>query len=238
MILRSFQLVDIPDHSVMPHIHVGFIDAVILTPRWHLNVRVREQKLAHTGIQCKTVHPTSGCQHKHSGAAIDHIPGRRQLMSRLQKIGLSDLGPPTLATVNSKDGSKVYPFMGCYGIGITRVMGVIVEKFNDEKGIIWPQSVAPFQVHLIGLNLEEKEVAKKAEDTYKLLQAEEIEVLFDDREGANAGEKFADSDLIGIPYRVVISKKTEDKLEVKKRSEKETEFMNLDELLTKLKKSP
>ena len=140
--------------------------------------------------------------------------------------------------VNSKDGSKVYPFMGCYGIGITRVMGVIVEKFNDEKGIIWPQSVAPFQVHLIGLNLEEKEVAKKAEDTYKLLQAEEIEVLFDDREGANAGEKFADSDLIGIPYRVVISKKTEDKLEVKKRSEKETEFMNLDELLTKLKKSP
>jgi len=125
-----------------------------------------------------------------------------------------------------KDGNKKVVSAGCYGLGISRVMGTIVEVFNDEKGIIWPESVAPYKVHVVGLDLEDKEVAEKAEKTYKLLQAEGVEVLFDDRVGVSAGEKFADADLIGIPYRVVISKKTGDKLEVKKRSEKETEFMS------------
>lgn len=137
--------------------------------------------------------------------------------------------------INDKAGSKVYPFMGCYGIGISRVMGVIVETFNDEKGIIWPEAVAPFQVHLVGLNLEEKEVSKKAEETYQLLQAEGIEVLFDDRAEVNAGEKFADSDLIGIPYRVVVSKKAGQSLEVKRRDKTETEFLSLEDLIKKLK---
>lgn len=136
-----------------------------------------------------------------------------------------------------RTGKKEYPIMGCYGLGISRVMGVIVEKYNDEKGITWPESVAPFQIHLVGLDLDDPSVAKKAEDTYKLLQADGVEVLFDDRIGISAGEKFADADLIGIPYRVVVSKKTEDKLEVKKRSEKETSFMSLkqivDSILTK-----
>ncbi len=119
-----------------------------------------------------------------------------------------------------KDGKKHFPVMGCYGIGISRAMGVIVEKFHDEKGIIWPEAVSPFQVHLIGLDSE-------GESVYKLLQSDGIEVLFDDRLDASAGQKFADADLIGIPYRVVVSKRTEGKLEVKKRSEKQTQFMNL-----------
>lgn len=134
-----------------------------------------------------------------------------------------------------RDGKKQYPVMGCYGIGISRIMGVIVEKYHDDKGIIWPDSVAPFQLHLVGLDMDDSVVAKKAEDTYKLLQAEGVEVLFDDRVGVSAGEKFADSDLIGIPYRVVISKKTAEKLEVKKRSEKETKFLSLEELLSLIK---
>ena len=121
--------------------------------------------------------------------------------------------------------------MGCYGLGISRVMGVIVETFNDERGIVWPEEAAPFKVHLVGLDLDDQKIKAETEKVYKLLQAEGVEVLFDDRVDVSAGGKFADADLIGIPYRVVISKKTADKLEVKKRSEKETNFYSLQDLL-------
>ncbi len=130
-----------------------------------------------------------------------------------------------------KDGKPQPYYMGCYGIGLGRTLATLVEFCNDEKGIIWPESVAPFTVHVVGLDLEDTAVKKKAEDVYKLLQAEGVEVLFDDRTDVSAGAKFADADLIGIPYRVVISKKTGDKLEVKKRSEKETKFIAFDQLL-------
>jgi prolyl-tRNA synthetase len=134
-----------------------------------------------------------------------------------------------------KDDQRKYPIMGCYGLGISRVMGVIVEKFNDEKGIIWPESVAPFMVHLVGLDLENVEVYKKVEGVYKQLQAEGVEVLFDDRKEIRAGEKFADADLIGIPWRIVVSRKTEEKLEIKKRAETETQFLTLSDLLSLIK---
>ena len=130
-----------------------------------------------------------------------------------------------------KDGERRIVSAGCYGLGISRTMGAIVEIYHDDKGIIWPESVAPFQVHLVGFDLENKEVLNNAGKIYKLLQAEGVEVLFDDRAGVSAGAKFADSDLIGIPYRVVISKKTGDKLEIKKRSEKETKFVSFEEFL-------
>lgn len=141
-----------------------------------------------------------------------------------------------------RDGKKKLVQAGCYGIGISRTMGAIVEVFNDEKGIIWPEAVAPFRVHLIGLDLENeqssfssksKEIRARVEHIYKLLQAEGIEVLYDDRVGPSAGEKFADADLIGIPIRVVISKKTGEKLEVKRRDKKETEFLSFEELKEK-----
>ncbi len=133
---------------------------------------------------------------------------------------------------SSQDGQKTIVSAGCYGLGISRTMGAIVEVFHDERGIIWPESVAPLQVHIVGLDLEEEKVNKEAEKVYKLLQVEGVEVLFDDRIDVSAGAKFADADLIGIPYRVVISKKTQDgKLELKKRSEKETTFTTLPELI-------
>jgi prolyl-tRNA synthetase len=133
------------------------------------------------------------------------------------------------------DGKMKPYYMGCYGIGLPRTLAAIVEVHNDEKGIIWPEEVSPFKVHLIGLDLNDDSIKKSAENTYKLLLAEGIEVLFDDREDTMAGAKFADADLIGIPYRVVISKRTGDKLEVKKRSEKETNFYNLEDLIKVLK---
>lgn len=128
-----------------------------------------------------------------------------------------------------KDGKEHYAFMGCYGIGISRVMGILVEKSHDERGIVWPESVSPFQVHLISIKENEK-----AEKVYKELLDAGIEVLFDDRDEASAGQKFADADLIGIPVRLVVSQKTGDKIEFKKRTEKESELLSLEEVLKRL----
>lgn len=105
-----------------------------------------------------------------------------------------------------EDGGSVPVWMGSYGIGITRLMGVVAEKYSDEKGLVWPESIAPFTVHLIGLNLEDSEVRDWAEGVYNSLQDKGIDVLFDDRD-VRTGEKFADSDLLGLPYRVVVSRK-------------------------------
>jgi len=129
----------------------------------------------------------------------------------------------------NEEGKDIAVWIGSYGIGVTRVMGVIVEKFSDEKGIVWPESVAPYKVHLINIRSEEK-----AEKIYNKLQEENIEVLWDDRE-VGAGEKFADADLIGIPYRLVVSEKTGDKIEVKRRDSDKTEMLNLEELIQKVR---
>lgn len=109
-------------------------------------------------------------------------------------------------TITDQEGQSLPVWMGSYGIGVTRLMGVLVEKFSDEKGIVWPVSVAPFTVHLVALNTDNQEILDWANGVYANLTKAGVEVLFDDRD-ARAGEKFADSDLIGIPYRVVVSKK-------------------------------
>ncbi len=118
-----------------------------------------------------------------------------------------------------KDGTSQDVMMGCYGIGLNRLVGTVVEVFHDESGIVWPKSVAPFQVHLIGIDLE------KGDALYKKLIDQGIEVLYDDRD-IRAGEKFADSDLLGIPIRIVVSAKTGDQIEIKKRSEQNAELID------------
>ncbi len=138
---------------------------------------------------------------------------------------------PHNATFVDKDGSEKYFWMGSYGIGIGRCMSTLVETHNDEKGIMWPKSVAPFTVHLVGLNLEDAQVARMANSHYEKLVEAGVEVLFDERVDVSAGAKFADADLIGCPYRVVVSKKTGDTVEVKKRNEQEATQMTFDSLL-------
>lgn len=124
--------------------------------------------------------------------------------------------------------------MGSYGIGPGRLMGTVVELLSDDKGIVWPESIAPFRVHLIALGTS-GEVGVFAEALYEKLQTLGVETLFDDRD-LRPGEKFADSDLIGIPWRVVVSEKTlkEGKIEVKKRTEEKAEFMNETDFLKSL----
>jgi prolyl-tRNA synthetase len=138
-----------------------------------------------------------------------------------------------ISVINS-EGEKIYPIMGCYGIGISRTMGVIVETFNDERGIIWPESVAPFKVHLVSLAGKSEEVARRADNVYAELTKLGFEVLYDERENVGAGAKLADADLLGIPYRVVVSEKSGELVEQKKRNEKEAKLISLAELVKSL----
>jgi len=133
-------------------------------------------------------------------------------------------------TFIDKDGQEKLLWTGAFGIGIDRAMGLIVEANHDERGITWPKSVSPFDVHLIDLNKDKK----SAEKVYEELQKNQTEVLFDDREDVSAGVKFADADLIGLPARLVVSEKTKDKIEWKARDSQKTELLSLKEVLQKL----
>ncbi len=104
-----------------------------------------------------------------------------------------------------ENGSEKPVILGSYGIGITRLMGTLVEIFSDEKGLVWPESVAPFQYHLVSLGKPGDDISKTADALYDELTKAGVEVLYDDRD-ARAGEKFAESDLLGIPKRIVVGK--------------------------------
>ena len=128
-----------------------------------------------------------------------------------------------------KLGQRKMVLMGCYGIGIQRLMGTVAEVTSDEKGLNWPQSIAPFAIQLIEVKSSNPEVRKKTEKIYQELQEAGIEVLYDDRD-LSAGEKFADADLLGIPWRAVISEKTGDKVELKKRNSDKSELVEPEKL--------
>lgn len=129
------------------------------------------------------------------------------------------------------EGNQKPIYLASYGIGITRVMGVIVEKFSDEKGLVWPRNIAPAQVYIARLE-DSSDVVKVADDLYAKLLKQGIEIIYDDRV-LRPGEKFADADLLGIPYRVVVSNKTieQRKFEFKSRTEKEAKFLDFDGIL-------
>ncbi len=134
-----------------------------------------------------------------------------------------------------EQGNKKPVIMGSYGIGPGRVMATIVELKHDDNGIIWPENISPYKVSLVGLNLEEESVSEQAESVYRSLISAGIDVLYDDRKDTTAGQKFSDMDLIGIPYRAVVSQKTGDGIELKKRSEKESKVVNINQLIDILK---
>jgi len=127
--------------------------------------------------------------------------------------------------VNDDKGEKLPILMASYGIGISRLVATIVEKYHDDKGIIWPEAVAPFKVHLISIKKD-----AEAEKVYNELTLKGIEVLLDDRD-VSAGAKFADADLIGLPWRLVVSDKAGVKIEVKKRNESASRLLDLAEVL-------
>lgn len=136
--------------------------------------------------------------------------------------------PLDLSYLN-ETGEKNFVYMGSYGIGVSRLVGTIVEVLSDERGIVWPESVAPYDVHVVYIPGSEAVVTRAEEIAQKL--SESMDVLYDDRD-LRAGEKFADSDLLGIPYRIIVSERgiTEDTVEIKRRSDGETIVVKRKEL--------
>ncbi|MFA5925462.1 MAG: aminoacyl--tRNA ligase-related protein [Parcubacteria group bacterium] len=161
----------------------------------------------------------------------DFLEEKAVEVGNIFKLGTKYSAPFNLA-VDDEKGDKKTIVMGCYGIGLQRLMGTIVEVNRDEKGIIWPETVAPFEVHLISIGKNEE-----AEKIYKILTDKNIETMFDDRD-ASAGEKFADADLMGIPYRAVISEKSlkAGGIELKKRNEPTGKIVEIGAFIKELEK--
>lgn len=127
-------------------------------------------------------------------------------------------------------GHEQAAIMGCYGIGTSRLLQCVIEANHDERGIVWPKSLSPYDVHVVGLGLDRPEVGAKAEALYAALQSKGLEVLFDDRPDATAGVKFNDADLLGLPVRVTVSPRSleKDAVEVKRRSGSDVELVPYD----------
>ena len=138
---------------------------------------------------------------------------------------------PLELNFTDEDGSVKPVLMGSYGIGPSRLMGLIAEHFADDKGLVWPENVAPYKVYLVSIG----DVTEQANELYETLQNAGVSVLFDDR-NERPGAKFGDAELIGLPYRVTISERLlgESKLEFTRRNTGETALLTLDELLAKI----
>jgi prolyl-tRNA synthetase len=134
--------------------------------------------------------------------------------------------------LKDREGQEKNVLMGCYGIGLGRLMGAVVEVHHDARGIIWPKEVAPYQVHLLDLGRK-----RESEKIYRDLQKQGLEVLYDDRQSKTAGEKFAEADLIGVPLRLVVSERTLQKnsLEIKKRTDQKARLCSIKSFLTSQK---
>ena len=135
-----------------------------------------------------------------------------------------------------RDGQQQPIIMGCYGIGVGRLLAAAIEQNHDEKGIVFPAPIAPYQVHLVALNLSNAEVAEAAENLYRELQAHGLEVLYDDRIDQTAGVKLNDADLMGLPVRLVVSPRNlkSGAVEIKGRIEEQASLVDSTETLAKV----
>ena len=177
----------------------------------------------------------------YNDATLSELGLRKEDMREERAIEVGNIFPlgtrfsePLGLAYKNEAGESVPVFMGSYGIGPARLMGTVVESLADDKGLVWPDEIAPFAVHLVQLG-DDAEVQKEAEELYRELNGAGIEVLWDDRD-ARAGEKFADSDLIGIPLRVIVSQKSlaEGKFECVLRQSGTTAHRTLSELIASL----
>ncbi len=182
---------------------------------------------------------------KEGDACPDHPTERLEWQKGVEVGNIFQLGTRFTEafgmTYTAEDGTKQPVIMGCYGIGVSRLVGTIVEACHDARGIVWPESVAPFRVHLVTLKGKTEEsqarIDAAAQELYDELLAQKTEVLWDDRD-ASPGEKLADADLLGLPIRVLFSEKTlaEGAAEVKRRNEAEATLIKTENLLDQFTK--
>ncbi len=175
------------------------------------------QTICEAGEDVTYIDRTKGIAINEEVATEETLSGLGVNRSDLEKVNTAEVGnifnfgqqkaTDLGLTFKNSDGIDVPAWMGSYGIGITRLMGVLAEKFSDEKGMVWPKTVAPYDVHLVAITGGNAEVSREADRMYDLIREHGISVLYDDRD-ARAGEKFSDADLIGIPTRIVVSEKT------------------------------
>jgi prolyl-tRNA synthetase len=172
---------------------------------------------------------------------LENLGLKKSEMEEVKAVEVGNIFPlgfkysePFDLTYKDETGKEVQVYMGSYGIGIGRLMGTIAEVFHDDKGLMWPDSVAPFQIHLINIAKDQKE----ADKIYKALLSDKFEVLYDQRE-MSPGAKFADSDIIGIPVRVLVSDKTlaQESVEIKMRNSDKSSIVKMKDLAESLKKS-
>ena len=175
------------------------------------------------------------------GDAAPDGKGELQFLRGIEVGHIFQLGnaysSPMEAAVLDQSGRKVTPIMGCYGMGVTRLVAAIIEQNHDEVGIIWPEPVAPFLVHIVALNYGKSEAVRKAaDDLYALLRQEGMDVLLDDRD-ERPGVKFADADLVGIPRRVTIGDRglKEGVVEYRRRNEQDSENVPVEAILERLR---
>lgn len=170
---------------------------------------------------------------------LQNVGAKREDLREMKSIEVGNIfnlgtkfSEPFDLKYKNEAGEDKLVFMGSYGIGLGRLMGTVVEVLSDDKGIIWPKEVSPFAVHLVRLG-DKEETVSFADKIYKDLESRGVEVLYDDRD-LRAGEKFADSDLIGIPVRFIVSDKTvtENKIEVKNRNETESKLISENEIFS------
>ena len=173
---------------------------------------------------------------------MDSVTGKPLIAKRGIEIGnIFQLGTKYTEAMNGsyldRNGKTQYMIMGCYGIGVGRIIAAVIEQSHDKFGPIWPMSIAPFQVHICALDIKKPRVKETAEELYKELINDGIEVLYDDR-GEKAGFMFNDADLIGIPLRVIISPKTlaHDQVEFKTRDGSKKEFISLGKVSSVIRK--
>ena len=178
---------------------------------------------------------------KHDPAVFDKkVPADKQVVRRGIEVGHifyfgTKYSDPLGAVVSTADGQSVPVHMGSYGIGVSRLVGAIIEASHDENGIVWPESVAPFHVGLINLKASDAACAKLCDELYGKLRAAGVEVLYDDRD-ERPGVKFADADLVGLPWRLVIGPRglREGKVELKRRDKSVEEELPLDRAVARL----
>ena len=187
------------------------------------------------GISCRIQDADSGviggkfsqefiAEGKGEGLEVGHIFKLGDIYSQKLKLFFLD-----------KEGKTKPMIMGCYGIGVSRVMAAIIEGNYDDDGIIWPLSVSPYSVSLLPMSMEEKEIRAKAEELYSSLQKNEIDVIMDDRK-VSPGVKFKDADLLGIPLRIVVGKSLQEgKVELRQRREKKTELVKINDVVERIK---
>lgn len=178
---------------------------------------------------------------KEGDVCPDHPDEKLEWRKGVEVGNIFDLGSKFTESfdfaVTDEMGERRTVLMGCYGIGVTRLVGTIVEACHDERGIIWPVSVAPYQVELISLRSKDEAVQSRINETalslYEDLQKQGVEVLWDDRPDASPGEKFADADLVGLPLRLVVSEKTlkENSVEWKERKGSEVKLVKLEDVM-------